>query len=144
MADEAVYLGIDSYQPQFITSSNGIREQWSYVGYPKDHVARKKFGGRDIIYGKEAVENRLALNPIAHSLAAQLRKLAAKTATTSWSIRDLLEHTVELAKVPKGSTIYSVIGACEASKGKAAIIEQLVMHRLCYRMLRAVCCSLWP
>ena len=46
-----------------ITTSTGVRTTvWSYVGYPKDHVAKKKMGGRDIIYGKEALDNRLALN----------------------------------------------------------------------------------
>ena len=40
-------------------------------------------------------------------------------------MKDLLEHVVEIAKVPKGSTIYAVIGApAEASvEGKAAILE---------------------
>ncbi len=55
---ETVYLGIDlGTSRSSITSSNGVRETvWYYVGYTKDHVARKKFGGRDVIYGKEAVD----------------------------------------------------------------------------------------
>ena len=58
MAD-TVYLGIDlGTSRTSITASTGVRETiWSYVGYPKDHVAKKKFGGRDVIFGKEAVEN---------------------------------------------------------------------------------------
>jgi len=61
---EIIYLGIDlGTSRTSITSSTGIRTTvWSYVGYPKDHVAKKKMGGRDIIYGKEALDNRLALN----------------------------------------------------------------------------------
>ena len=61
---DAVYLGIDlGTSRTSLTSSLGTRETvWSYVGYPKDHVAMKKFGGRDVIYGQEAVEKRLALN----------------------------------------------------------------------------------
>ena len=66
---QGVVLGIDlGTSRTSITSSNGVRETvWSYVGYPKDHVAKKKFGGRDVIFGKEAVENRLALNLISSS-----------------------------------------------------------------------------
>ena len=57
MSDETVYLGIDlGTSRTSITTSLGLRETvWSYVGYPKDHVALKKFGGRGIIYGKEKI-----------------------------------------------------------------------------------------
>jgi hypothetical protein len=52
---ETVYLGIDlGTSRTSITTSTGSRETvWSYVGYPKDHVARKKFGGRDVIYARK-------------------------------------------------------------------------------------------
>ncbi|HLU49473.1 MAG TPA: hypothetical protein VK116_15355, partial [Planctomycetota bacterium] len=63
---ETVYLGIDlGTSRTSVTTSTGVRETvWSYVGYPRDHVARKKFGGRDVIFGREAVENRMSLNLI--------------------------------------------------------------------------------
>lgn len=125
---ETVYLGIDlGTSRTSITTSNGVRQTvWSYVGYPKDHVAKKKFGGRDIIYGKEAVENRLALNlfrPLAGSSIK--RKGSHDSEDIKRSIRDLLQYLVSLAKVPAGSTIYAVIGApAEASvDGKATILE---------------------
>ena len=46
--NEIIYLGIDlGTSRTSITSSNGVRETvWSYVGYPKDHVAKKKMGGK--------------------------------------------------------------------------------------------------
>ena len=61
---ETTYLGIDlGTSRTSISTSSGIRETvWSYVGYTRDHVAKKKFGGREVIYGKEAVENRMSLN----------------------------------------------------------------------------------
>src|SRR6188508_2740390 len=66
MSDDVVFLGVDlGTSRTSITSSTGVRETvWSYVGYPKDHVAKKKFGGREVVYGKEAVDNRLALDLI--------------------------------------------------------------------------------
>ena len=48
MAD-TVFLGIDlGTSRTSITSSTGFRKTvYSYVGYPKDYVARKKLGGRE-------------------------------------------------------------------------------------------------
>lgn len=128
MSKDIVYLGIDlGTSRTSITSSNGVRETvWSYVGYPKDHVAKKKFGGRDIIYGKEAVENRLALNLFRPLAGSSIKKVDGQdSAEVKKAIKDLLEHVVTKASVPKGSTIYAVIGApAEASvRGKAAILE---------------------
>ena len=84
-------------------------------------------GGRDIIYGKEALDNRMALNlirPLAGgSIQGQRRQghlgNQACRQGPPWS------NVVSLAKAPKGATIYSVIGApAEASvEGKATILE---------------------
>jgi rod shape-determining protein MreB len=128
MSENIVYLGIDlGTSRTSIVSSTGIRETvWSYVGYPKDHVAKKKFGGRDIIYGREALDGRMALDlyrPMAGSAAKQ--KGAQDDAKRKQAIKDLLEHVVALAKIPKGATVYAMIGApAEASvEGKATILE---------------------
>jgi rod shape-determining protein MreB len=125
---DIVYLGIDlGTSRTSITTSTGFRETvWSYVGYPKDHVALKKFGGRHIIYGKEALENRLALNlfrPMAGS--AVKAKGASDDAERKKAVKDLLEYVVSQAKIPKTATIYAMIGApAEASvEGKATILE---------------------
>ncbi len=111
---ETAYLGIDlGTSRSSITSSNGVRETvWSYVGYPKDHVARKKFGGRDVIYGKEAVDNRLALH-LHRPLAGGSIKVAGNkdTEEAKHALKDLLEYIESLAQVPAGNTIYAVIGA---------------------------------
>lgn len=125
---DTVYLGIDlGTSRTSITTSTGIRQTiWSYVGYPKDHVAKKKMGGRDIIYGQEALENRLALNLYRPLAGGSIKVKGAKdSAETKKAIKDLLEYVVSLAKAPKGSTIYAVVGApAEASTdGKATILE---------------------
>jgi len=125
---ETIYLGIDlGTSRTSITSSNGIRQTvWSYVGYPKDHVALKKMGGRSTIYGKEAVENRLSLHLHRPLAGGAIKKAGAKDSDeTRKAVKDLLEYVVGLAQIPKGSTIYAVIGApAEASvEGKAAILN---------------------
>lgn len=125
---DTVYLGIDlGTSRTSITSSTGVRETvWSYVGYPKDHVAKKKMGGRDIIYGKEAVDNRMSLRLFRPLAGGSIKKKGAQDdIETKKAVKDLLKHVVGIAKAPAGSTIYSVIGApAEASvQGKAAIIE---------------------
>jgi rod shape-determining protein MreB len=127
MAD-SIYLGIDlGTSRTSITSSNGIRETvWSYVGYPKDHVAKKKFGGRDIIYGKEAVEGRMALHLHRPLAGGSIKKQGAEDdEETKRAVKDLLRYVVALAKVPSGNTIYSVIGAPAEARvaGKSAIID---------------------
>ena len=103
-----------------------IKTVWSYVGYPKDHVARKKFGGRDVIFGKEAVENRMSLN-LFRPLAGGSIKVRGATddEATRRALKDLVEHIVSLARAPVGNTIFAVIGVpAEASvEGKASIIE---------------------
>jgi rod shape-determining protein MreB len=125
---EIIYLGIDlGTSRTSLTSSTGVRTTvWSYVGYPKDHVAKKKMGGREIIYGKEALDNRMALNLIRPLAGGSIKVKGAKdTSETKRAVKDLLEYVVTLAKSAKGATIYAVIGApAEASvEGKATILE---------------------
>lgn len=124
---EPVYLGIDLGSSRTsITSSTGVRETvWSYVGYPQDHVARKKLGGREVVYGKEAVDNRMAVNLIRPLAYGSFKMKGEESEDIKRAVKDLLEYAIGLAKVPAGSTIYAVIGApAEASvDGKAAILE---------------------
>lgn len=124
---DIVFIGIDlGTSRTSITTSTGVRETvWSYVGYPRDHVAKKKFGGREVIYGKEALDGRLALDlyrPMAGSSVKH--KGALDDTKRKKAIKHLVEHIVELAKIPKDATIYGMIGApAEASiEGKASIL----------------------
>ncbi|MFN0057958.1 MAG: rod shape-determining protein [Planctomycetota bacterium] len=125
---ESFYIGLDlGTSRTSITCSNGVRETvWSYVGYPQDHVARKLLGGRDVIFGKEALDNRMSLNLIRPLEGGSIKSRGGKdTEDMRRAVRDLLGHAIEQAKIPAGSTVYAVIGApAEASvDGKAAIID---------------------
>jgi rod shape-determining protein MreB and related proteins len=125
---ETIYIGVDlGTSRTSITSSNGVRETvWSYVGYPRDHVAKKKFGGREVIYGKEAVDNRMSLNLIRPLAGGSIKARQGKdTQDMKRALKDLIEYAIGLAKVPAGSTIFAVIGApAEASvQGKTTLLE---------------------
>ena len=58
-----LYVGIDlGTSRTSVSASNGVRETvYSFVGYPKDVVA-KKLLKKDVLFGKEAVEKRLSLD----------------------------------------------------------------------------------
>jgi len=58
-----LYVGIDlGTSRTSIASSNGIRHStYSVVGYPKDVVSRKLLK-RDVLFGDDALKNRLSLN----------------------------------------------------------------------------------
>ncbi|MGE4602046.1 MAG: rod shape-determining protein [Planctomycetota bacterium] len=118
---DTVFIGMDlGTSRTSITTSTGVRTTvWSYVGYAQDHVSRKHLGGRDKVFGAEAVENRLAVN-----LVRPLDKgLILDDEESRQAVRDLLEHIFDEASIPSGSTIYGVIGApAEASVDSKALI----------------------
>lgn len=63
--EDALYVGIDlGTSRTSVSASNGQRHTvLSWVGYPKDIIARKRVGTKTVI-GQEALDNRLALDMI--------------------------------------------------------------------------------
>lgn len=118
---ETVFIGMDlGTSRTSITTSTGVRTTvWSFVGYAQDHVSKKHLGGRDKVFGQEAVENRMAVN-----LVRPLDKgVIQEDDDCRQAVKDLLEHIIEQADIPSGSTIYGVIGApAEASVDSKAHI----------------------
>lgn len=128
------YIGVDF--GTFKTSaacSNGRREMLpTAVGWPKDHVARTMLG-REVIFGKEIQENRLALNIVRPFERGALKYVeqsdAASTASKAHSHQQaaklVLEHAVSQMRPTRGQPIYGVIGApARASiKNKQVLLE---------------------
>lgn len=130
--DGVLYVGIDlGTSRTSISASNGVRETvYSVVGYPKDIVSRKLLG-KDVLFGEEAIENRLALDvykPLEHGVI----RYSDGAGTSSEEItrnmeaaKALILHAVDLARPKAGQLVYGVIG-CPAQASihnKQSIIE---------------------
>ena len=89
-----------------ISASNGKRK-WveSYVGWPKDFIAQKVLGV-PILYGQEALENRLSLDlyrPLEHGVIKESNR-------NEEAVRELMAHLLDLAEVKESQTVYAVVG----------------------------------
>ncbi len=112
-----LYVGIDlGTSRTSVAASNGVRETvWSYVGYPKDHIAAK-VRGKDRLFGREAVEKRLSLN-LVRPFAEGIIKMDSKDqepellATHMRAAKDLVQHAVSLCRPRKDELLYGIIGA---------------------------------
>ena len=63
MADDVMYIGIDlgTFRSVMVSSDSHEEEELTVIGTPKDAIA-KNFLKRDVLFGEEALKNRLALN----------------------------------------------------------------------------------
>jgi len=120
-----LYLGIDlGTSRTSVSGSNGVRETCaSYVGYPKDVVARKLLQ-KDILFGEEAAEKRLSLNfyrPLAHGVIKDDGEAEANIKAA----QELLGEIIRRAQPRKDELIYAVIGAPAQAQinNKEAIIQ---------------------
>lgn len=111
-----LYIGIDlGTSRTSVAASNGVRETvWSYVGYPRDHIAAK-LRGQDRLFGKEAVDKRLSLNLIRPFEQGMIKYDGQGDAKVSEqhmrAARDLVEHALSLCRPRKDQLLYGVIGA---------------------------------
>jgi rod shape-determining protein MreB and related proteins len=114
------YIGMDlgTFKTS-IASSTGCRDVVpSAVGWPRDHVARTMLG-RDIVFGKDLTEHRLALHVVRPFEKGVLKYNGLKETGVrpeevekhKQAARLLVEHAVAQTRPPKGVPIYGVIGA---------------------------------
>ncbi len=115
-----IYVGMDlgTFKTS-VAASTGIRDVvHSAVGWPKDHVARTLLG-RDVVFGKDLVDHRLAINVVRPFEKGVLKyntikECGVKTeevAKHKEAARLLVEHAVSLTRAPKGVPVFGVIGA---------------------------------
>ncbi|RMG13705.1 MAG: hypothetical protein D6731_11720 [Planctomycetota bacterium] len=127
-----LYVGIDlGTSRTSISASNGVRETVdSVVGYPRDVVSRKLLQ-KDVLFGQEALKNRLALDiyrPLEKGVIKHSGAAGAPSEDVSNNLeaaRALIQYACSLARPEPGQLIYGVIG-CPAQASihnKQAIIE---------------------
>ncbi len=128
-----LYVGIDlGTSRTSVAASNGVRATvWSFVGYPKDMLSRKALK-TDILFGKEALESRLAVDLYRPLEKGVIKYSDGANGASDYEVeknmqsaKDLVKHAIQLARPKKGELIYGVIGGpAQASiRNKQSIIE---------------------
>jgi rod shape-determining protein MreB len=126
--DNMLYVGIDLGTSRSVVSASNGNRQWvdSYVGWPKDFVARKMLGKR-VLFGSEALEHRLALH-----LTRPLRNgvITEGTERDEAAVHELIDHLVELAGAGPDDELCIAVGVpAEALKvNKIAIRNAVARH----------------
>jgi len=132
-SEKAMLLGIDlGTSRSSIVSMNGVRKTVeSYVGYARDPISRKLLKA-DVIYGRHALDNRLAVNlyrPLEKGVIKGTREDGDSAGDESQknlnAAKDLLRYMVDLVHPGRDEVLFGVIGvpSLATSKNKQAILE---------------------
>jgi rod shape-determining protein MreB len=131
MKRETFYVGMDlgTFQTSILASNAKRGSFHTAVGWPRDHVARAMLG-RDVIFGEDVVQQRLALDVVRPFAKGALKFVATEHDAEQLerhkhAARLLVEHAVSLVAPPTGAAIYGVIGApsLATSENKHVLIE---------------------
>jgi rod shape-determining protein MreB and related proteins len=120
MDAKAIFIGMDlgTYKTS-VASSAGVRDVIpTAVGWPRDRVARTLLG-RDVVFGKDLVEHRLAVHVVRPFEKGVLKYNSPDGAGVTpeqvplhkQAAALVVEHAIALTRPPKGVPIYGVIGA---------------------------------
>ncbi|MDA8546148.1 rod shape-determining protein [Candidatus Poseidoniales archaeon] len=122
MAGDVLYIGIDlgTFRSVMVSSDSHEEEELTVIGTPKDPIARN-FLKRDVLFGEEALKNRLALNlfrPLEHGVIKD-------TNEDRDFIAHFITHLISLSDPETYDRVVAVIGApAEASYvDKTAIFD---------------------
>jgi rod shape-determining protein MreB len=137
MDAEIFFVGIDlgTFKTS-VASSNGSRDVfYSAVGWPRDHLARLLLG-RDVVFGNDIVEQRLALHVVRPFEKGVLKYNNADTHLSQGQVekhkeaaRLLVEHAVARTRPPKGARVFGIIGApARANVMARRIILEAAQH----------------
>lgn len=132
--ENALLLGIDlGTSRSSIVGMNGVRKTVeSYVGYAKDPVSRKMLKA-DIIYGRHALDNRLAVElyrplekgVIKGTIEGNKADNEGEKRKNLDAAKMLLKHLVDLVKPERDQILYGVIGVPSraTTSNKQGILE---------------------
>lgn len=108
-ADEKLLIGIDLGTSRSAISADNGKKKWveSYVGWPRDFIARKVVG-KPLLIGEEAVKHRLSLDmyrPLQNGVIKE------GTARDEEAVKELIGHLITLVQSSKNETkIRTVVG----------------------------------
>jgi rod shape-determining protein MreB len=119
-------IGIDLGTSRSAISASNGKKSWveSFVGWPKDFVARKVLG-KPVLFGEEALENRLSLN-IYRPLESGVIKDDSEQSETA--VKELIDHLIQKAKAKNGyKKTRAILGVpSESFKANKMAIKRLV------------------
>jgi rod shape-determining protein MreB and related proteins len=124
-SSDRLMLGIDlGTSRSVVCASNGERA-WidSYVGYPKDFVARKVLGA-PVLFGEAALANRQSLDlyrPLEHGVIRE------GSSRNEQAIQDLARHLISLVNPADGQPVSAAVGVpAESFKNNKLAIKRCV------------------
>lgn len=124
--EEKIIVGIDLGTSRSAISASNGKKKWveSYVGWPKDFIARKVVGA-PILFGEEAVSHRLSLE-----LYRPLKNGVIKegTARDEEAVKELIHHLISLVHAKKDfDKVRAVVGVpAESFKVNKVSIKKAV------------------
>ena len=123
---EILYIGIDLGTSRSAISAGNGRKNWieSYVGWPKDFIARKMLG-KPVLFGKEALENRLSVDIFRPLERGVIKDGSEKNES---AVKELVRHLIQLAKAENGQKkTHAIVGVpAESFKINKLAIKRLV------------------
>ncbi len=108
-ADEKLLVGIDLGTSRSAISADNNKKKWveSYVGWPRDFIARKVVGA-PVLFGAEAVTHRLSLDmyrPLKNGVIKE------GTARDEEAVKELIRHLITLVQPSNSDTkVRAVVG----------------------------------
>ena len=106
--NNTLYVGIDLGTSRSAISADNGKKSWieSYVGWPKDFIAEKVLG-KPVLFGKEALENRLSLDicrPIERGVVRKGIEGSEK------AVKEIIRHLIEQVRPGSDCKINAVVG----------------------------------
>ena len=109
VAEEKLLIGIDLGTSRSAISADNGEKIWveSYVGWPKDFIARKVVG-KPMLFGEEAVKHRLSLDMYRPLKNGVIKEGAARDEE---AVKELIRHLISLVHPPENEAkIRAVVG----------------------------------
>ena len=108
MDDSTLKIGIDLGTSRSAIASSDEHREWveSYVGWPKDFIARKVLG-KPVLLGEQALSNRLSLD-----ICRPLERGVIKEGTTrdEEAVKELIRYLVDLTEKNEDRKVHAVVG----------------------------------